>query len=216
MDNSSSTKDRTITALIVAVVILLLALGGLVGYLVLNNASTERPSPTPTTAIPVSSPTATSAPSVSPTSSMTTLCQASQLTGTLTLSPGAGNVYGTITLTNTSQKACAIPGDQFDKLLYDKTTVKNLAVVYQGMTSTSPFILSPHDAVYATIHYPNGPQCSSQTVPINVSMTYTISPGNSINITSSPNTIPFTIQTCQSESELTTVEVSSFSTNKRP
>lgn len=215
VDNQQPTN--TTPALLVLIGILILIIGGLIGYIVLGQQHMLPPALTPTvTPTNTPSPTATSSSSATPTTSATTLCQASQLDGLVTLSPGAGNVYGTITLTNTSTTSCEVPGNQFAKLLFDKTTVKNLVVIYQGFTSKSPFVLGPNDAIYATIHYPNGPQCQSGVNPINVSMTYTISPGNSINIKSSPNNIPFTIQACTSESELTQVEVSSFSTTKRP
>lgn len=217
VDNQQPTNNTP--ALLVLIGILILIIGGLIGYIVLgqrmlpSSSSSQTPAVTPTD---TPSPTPTGSLSATPSTSATTFCQASQLDGLVTLNPGAGNVYGTISLTNTSTTSCEVPGNQFAKLLFDKTTVKNLAAVYQGFTSTSPFVLAPNDSVYATIHYPNGPQCQSGVTPINVSMTYTISPGNSINIKSSPNNIPFSIQTCTSESELTQVQISSFSTKKEP
>lgn len=216
MDGTTqSPTNRTTTTLLVIVVILILIIGALTGYIFLGKDKTPHPSPalSPT---PVVSSAPSSAAASTPTPKATTVCNPANLKGTVQLSPGAGNVFGTITLTNTSTTSCEIPGNHFAQLAYDKTTAKNIVIVYQGITSTSPFVLSPNESVYATLHYPNGPQCQSGVNPVNVSLAYSISPGNAITIANTGGDIPLVINACISPSEMTQVQVGSFSTQKAP
>ncbi len=150
---------------------------------------------------------------VSPTNTMS-YCTPQNLDASLTLSHGAGNVYGTFTLKNLSQQTCQILGEEFINVAYDTNTVKNITITHTGQTQSQNFILSPGQTLYSQVHYPNGPQC--QSVGINttgVVFTYKISPTDTVSFKNENGNIMQQVQTCKSPTDMTEIQIWNMSTS---
>jgi len=138
-------------------------------------------------------------------------CSPSQLSGTVDPSPGAGNVYATVTITNISQTECQVAGNNQLQINYPNS-VTNFQVAPQDQATTPVFNLEPNKSIYSLIHYPNGPQCSSQVTGVDAGVSYNVSQAETLafTITGSPT---LEIPSCASPSEITTIDVYSFSTS---
>jgi len=175
MTSPPQKKNSLLVTLLVIVIILAFVLGGLIVYILLNKTTSSTKgiiTPTPTQIQTTSTP--------SPTETSSSFCLPSNLSSTLSLSPGAGNVYGTFKITNTSSEPCQIEGNHFIQVNYDTNTIKNLTVTHQGTNTTDVYTLQPNQSIYSQVHYPNGPQCSGPTVQDPVSFTYTISNNDTV------------------------------------
>jgi hypothetical protein len=180
----------------------------LASIVVFNIRQPKAPLPQPRIT-PEVSPTETPLPTLS-----TTDCQLASLLGTVTFEPAAGNIYGTAKLTNISKEFCMISLNKNLQLTY-LPTIKNINVVYTGTPSAASYKLFPNSSVYALIHMPNGPQCQSPLHQAQGSLSYQINTSQTLNFTSQ-NQPDFMINVCTDISDITTIEISSFSPRPLP
>lgn len=150
-------------------------------------------------------------PNVSSENNTLGFCKPQDLDANLTTQGAAGNIFGTLTIKNTSTKNCQIISVNFILPSFD---AKNITVKNQGQTGPETFTLSPNQIVYSQIHYPNGPQCSGQISQANISYSYKISVNDSVNFKNQNGSTKQTIGVCQSSSEITEVDV--WSLSKKP
>jgi hypothetical protein len=142
-------------------------------------------------------------------------CVAGDVSATVAFDAGAGNIYGALSIKNTSAKTCTIAGNNFPQLNYDQTAVKNLNVINQGLPSVKQYAIAPEAAVYARIHFPNGPQCGEAISTVNATLTYEIAPGTVLTFenvppqggTAQPS---FGINACAG-TDITSVEITNLS-----
>lgn len=135
-------------------------------------------------------------------------CSPEDIQAVLTLSPGAGNVYGTFTIKNFTKVSCLIQGGQFITPDYDSQSVKNISVSYIGHTQPVPFVLPPGQSLYSQVHYPNGPQC--QSIGFNqtpVSFSYKISSTDTVLFKTGEGKTQLVIQTCKTNSAITEIKI---------
>jgi hypothetical protein len=203
MDSSPQKRSNLLVTLLVIVIILAFVLGGLIVYILLNktnSSTTETTTPTLTQA----SPTTT----LSPVQTNSSFCIPQNLSATLSLSPGAGNVYGTFKVTNTSNEPCQIEGNHFIQPNFDSNTIKNLTVTHQGTNTTDIYTLQPNKSVFSQVHYPNGPQCSGPTVQDPVSFTYQIADNTEVTFKDAMNGKQnFVVNGCSSPTEKTEITI---------
>lgn len=144
----------------------------------------------------------------SPTPPSTVLCTPKDIEAAITTEGAAGNIYGTLTLKNISSKNCQIAGDNFVGV---QDTATNIVASPLGKDGPEEIILNPHQIVYAQIHYPNGPQCSSGIIETPVVFSYRISPKDTVVFHSRDNASVIQVTTCISSQEMTQIDVSSIS-----
>lgn len=130
-------------------------------------------------------------------------CRSHDVETLLTLDHAAGNVYGTFTLKNISNKTCQILGNKFIEPQYVSTNTK---VVHEGKTQPQAFVLSPNQTLYSQVHYPNGPQCSSETVQLPVTFSYMISPTENIVFKDQMGKAEQLMQACKSQ-DITEIQI---------
>lgn len=158
------------------------------------------------------SPTEVPSPHSSPTNTSLPYCSPQDLNALITIEGAAGNIYGTITLKNTSAQLCQILGGNIG-VFYDTGNIKNITVTAVGQTQTKPIVLTQGQTIYSQVHYPNGPQCQSlgiQTVP--VIFTYKISPTSTISFKNKEGSETQTVQACKSSKDITDIQVWNIST----
>ena len=142
-----------------------------------------------------------------------TYCESAAVQAVVTLSPGAGNVYGTFTLKNLSKNTCQILGNEFVNMSYDTNTVKNITVTHVGQTQEQPFTITSGQTLYSQVHFPNGPQCQSIGIhPIPVTFTYKISPTDTVTFRNPSEMISPVVQACSSPTDMTGVKIWEMST----
>ncbi len=144
-------------------------------------------------------------PSPKPTQAI--YCKKQDLQASIMLSPGAGNIYGTLKLTNTGSEACEIAGSNPINIQYDADRNKNIQISYVGQTQSDTFNLPPHQSLYSQVHYPNGPQCSTTTNPVIVSFSYAISSRESIEFKNEDLINPVVVQSCKLATEMTQIQI---------
>ncbi len=187
-------------------IIILLALAGFF-YSQKSSPSNLKIAPTPIhsiTVVPILTPTPTSG---------VIFCLASDLLPTITLGVGAGNIYGALTLKNTSAQTCQILGGQFVSANYDTATVKNITITHTGQTQPQPFVLSPGETIYSQVHFPNGPQC--QSIGLNqteVTFMYKISSSDEVTFRNQNGNTNQIVQTCKSSTDMTEIQIWNMST----
>jgi hypothetical protein len=145
----------------------------------------------------------------SPTTSTSQACKSENLKGSISTEGAAGNIYGTLSLKNTSSISCTIAGSETINAKFD-SSVKNLKVQEvktEGNELADTFSLKPGQTVYSQIHYPNGPQCSNGITTTNVTLTYPISPLQNVTFTPLNDPMPLGVTTCKDKSEMTTLQV---------
>ncbi|HOX29784.1 MAG TPA: DUF4232 domain-containing protein [Candidatus Paceibacterota bacterium] len=143
-------------------------------------------------------------------------CSAADLSAQVIFEGAAGTIYGAMSIKNISDKACTIAGNGFPKLNYDKATVKNLNIATLGLPSASTYTLQPGSAVYARIHFPNGPQCGSGIKMANAMLNYPIAPGIDVTF---ENVLPqggqnrpeFSITACNDPKDITDIKITNLS-----
>jgi hypothetical protein len=195
------------------VVIVLLLIIILIGasYLLLHNQKsatvTPTTSPTPTQtsqAMPTTQP--------SPSPSVSAYCMPSQLQTSMQPEGAAGNVYVTLTIKNTSKTTCQVTGNNLVKVDYP-LSVTNFKTVTKRQPTTAVFTLAPNQTIYSLIHYPNGPQCSSQATNVNAGVSYTVSANDTVSFKPTSGTT-LEIPSCGSASDITTIDLYPFSTQQ--
>jgi hypothetical protein len=113
---------------------------------------------------------ATSTPqTATPSPIANTDCTNDQLSASASYEPAAGNIYGTLTITNTSNTDCTVTLGDTIKANY---TASNISINYESNPPTLSQNLHPGDKVYSQVHYPNGPQCQSEILPKPVIFSY--------------------------------------------
>jgi hypothetical protein len=131
-------------------------------------------------------------------------CHSSDLEAILTLDHAAGNVYGTFTLKNISSKHCQVLGSKFIDAQY---TSSNTKVIHEGQVQAQAFDLVPNQTIYSQVHYPNGPQCGSETVPLPVIFTYMISPTETIVFRNQTGQAEQLVQSCKLPNDITEIQL---------
>src|SRR5258706_1231267 len=135
-------------------------------------------------------------------------CTPQDLQASLSVSAGAGNIYGKFSLKNISKSDCQILGGDFIFATYDTNIVKNITITHIGETQVSPFILSNNSPIYSQVHFPNGPQCNSIGInPVNVTFTYKISPTENVTFKNQNGEAAQVVQTCKTPSDLTDIQI---------
>jgi hypothetical protein len=143
-------------------------------------------------------------------------CSLNDLSATLMLDGAAGSIYGTAEIKNISAKACTVAGNNFPKLNYDQSAVKNLGVAEMGLPSVKLYTLDPGSSLYARTHFPNGPQCSSAINEVTATLSYEIAPNVNVTFDSlrqpgGPSQPEFTIQACSTLQDMTQVSITNLS-----
>lgn len=118
----------------------------------------------------------------------------------------------TLTLKNVSTISCQVTGNNIVKVDYP-ISVTNFKAVTKRQPTTPVFVLTPNQTIYSLIHFPNGPQCSSQATGVNTGVSYQISPKDTISFKPTTGTT-LEIPSCASSSELTTIDVYPFSSQQ--
>ena len=135
-------------------------------------------------------------------------CNPSDLEANMSTEGAAGNIFGTLTIKNISKNNCQIIGSNF---IQPSLNAVNLTVKDEAQTGPETFTLTPNQTVFSQIHYPNGPQCSSQVIQTNISYIYKISASETINFKNQNGSTNLTIGICQSPNENTELDVWSLS-----
>jgi hypothetical protein len=140
-------------------------------------------------------------------SNSTYYCVSKDLQSSLSLSPGAGNIYGTLTIKNISGKPCQIIGNNFITANYDMQTIKNISLEHVGTPESALFQLSPNQTIYSQVHYPNGPQCSTGILTAKVIFRYAVSATDIVNFADENGTKEQNVTICNSPAEITTMQI---------
>jgi hypothetical protein len=144
-----------------------------------------------------------------PTAPQSSSCKSDQLEAKLTSDGAAGNMYVTLTIKNTSQTPCNVIGNNQIQVMYPNS-VTNLKTDLKKPPTKDIFTMSPNQTIYSLIHFPNGPQCSSEATEVNAGVSYKISETDTLSFK------PFTgdtinIPSCGKETEITAIDLYSFS-----
>ncbi len=138
-------------------------------------------------------------------------CQSTDLAAKAEFEGAAGSVYGTFTITNTSDKDCTLVGQNSIQLNYD-SNINNIKVNFAKPTATERYQLSPGASVTTQLQIPNGPQCSSEVQPVTVSYRYFMENNQQLTFTDAQGQKSFMINGCASSNDITNIEAGSFST----
>ena len=182
---------------ILLALMILMILGGGCVYLTKYKTSNITPSSISPTSVPQPNETNTNSSN----------CLASDFQASVSLDPGAGNIYGTLTIKNISNKVCQVIGSNLVTPIYDTQTYKNISVLHQGKMEKDIFVLNPGQLLYSQLHYPNGPQCSDETKIAKVQFTYAISDNIKITFVDSQGNKDQSVQVCKSLTEITDIKV---------
>lgn len=203
-------KNRTII-----IILFLLFLFFAAGYFFLKEFSKSGPtpsySPSPTSSLaptnslsPAASITPTAANVTPTTQTQISQCTNDQLAATIAAQGGAGNIFGTLELTNTGATTCSVV---LGNTVIETTPAKNITVHYQQTAQTQVFVLKPHAKVYSQVHFPNGPQCSSGVTPQPITFLYKADQIAVPFQSTTPQTGTLMIQACTSQTEKTVVDI---------
>lgn len=136
-------------------------------------------------------------------------CIPAQLQAQMNTDVAAGNAYTTVTLKNISDVSCIVTGNNQLQVMYPNS-VKNFKTVVKKQPVTKEFTLAPTQTIYALIHYPNGPQCSSQGTDVNAGVSYKISDKDTVSFKPTQGDT-LNIPSCGKETDITTIDLYSFS-----
>ncbi len=140
----------------------------------------------------------------------TSSCSVQNLSSTLSFQGAAGNMYGTAQIKNLSSKSCYVSGKNFLTIQFSSPT-SNIKLAYKTPESNQTYLLGPQESIYALIHYPNGPQCSSSIKQVSTSFTYQIAQGALLTFHDMSGKQMFLITGCSAQSDITQVDISAFS-----
>jgi hypothetical protein len=138
-------------------------------------------------------------------------CATNDLKASVGFEGAAGNIFGTFTITNISNKKCQINGRNYITPNYDQNGNFNVSITNSGLPSVSAYELLPDQSVYASIHLPNGPQCSSSIKYVPVTYSYSIADSSSVAFSDSNNNKNFSISACQANKDITQVTITNLS-----
>ncbi len=184
---------------LVIVIILLILLGGASYFFYQTKLTpvTVTPSPTPTT---------------NPPSTQSTFCTSAELQATMDEEVAAGNAYVQIMLKNISSASCQVIGNNILSVGYPNS-VTNFTTVTKRQPTTPTFTLSPNQTIYALVHYPNGPQCSSQATDVNSMISYAVSSNDTVSFKPTRGDT-LLIPSCGKASEVTQIDLYPFSSTQ--
>lgn len=167
---------------------------------------------TPVTAAP--SPTPTANTSTNPTSpaAQSTFCTPSQLQATMDEEVAAGNAYVQIMLKNTSSSSCQVIGNNTLSVGYSNS-VTNFKTDVKRQPTTPAFTLAPNQTIYALVHFPNGPQCSSEGTDVNSMVSYQINDKDTVSFKPTRGDT-LLIPSCGKASEVTMIDLYPFSSTQ--
>lgn len=188
--------------LLIIIIILLL---GIIGFLFINNRNII-----PSSMLSSTPSAQDNSSNITVTNTVDGYCTPNQLKAAIEPEVAAGNYYGQITITNTSQSSCQVIGNNTLEVNYP-VSVTNFKTVSKGNTTASVFTLEPNQTIYSLIHFPNGPQCSSTATDVNAMISYAVSPTESVSFTPTMGTT-VDIPSCGNPSEMTTIDLYPFST----
>lgn len=191
---------RTILLLII---VILLVGGGYYYFQTQQQSTSPTPQPAVTTVV-TATPTATASSSA--------FCLPTQLQAVIDPEVAAGNLYGQITIKNTSQTTCQIVGNNTLEVGYP-LSVKNFQTATKGQATTPVFTLEPGQTIYSLLHFANGPQCSSMATQVNSMVSYDISTTASVTFTPTIGST-LSIPSCGNQSEITTIDLYPFSSQQ--
>jgi hypothetical protein len=183
-------------------VIIALVILGILGFWFLNMQKSQTPSSSYTSSQNNNS-TQPVTPSQEPNKTVA-YCTPNQLTGQLIPNVGAGNVFVSVTLKNTSTTECKV--DNVLPELDYPNSVQNITTSPQGQPTSKTLNLKPNQTVYSQLHYPNGPQCSGPTLGVNSAVSLQISPDNTFTFQPQGSTT-LDIEACQAASQMTQVQI---------
>jgi len=129
-------------------------------------------------------------------------CLENQLAATVSTEGAAGNIYGTLVLTNTGKTPCTVV---LGNTVTAAAEAKNVIIHDQENASLQTIILVPAEKVYSQVHYPNGPQCQSGISPSHLTLFY-----KTDKTTIAFHPIPqgtLLVQSCTSPTEKTTIDI---------
>src|SRR5258708_35109550 len=110
-------------------------------------------------------------------------CSPQDLQAELTLSHAAGNIYGTFTIKNVSDKKCQVTGNDFIAAGYDTHRIKNVNVTHLGKPEAELFQLASNQTIYSQVHYPNVLQCGRGIQTAKITFDYAISSTHRVTFT---------------------------------
>jgi hypothetical protein len=189
---------------VLVLIIVLLLIGGAGYYYLRNNTSILNPTPTP-----APTQTAQTSPIQEISDSPSSFCAPIQLEAGIEPEVAAGNYYGAITIKNISQTACQVVGNNTLTVGYP-VSVTNFKTVSKREPTTPVFTLAPNQTMYALIHFPNGPQCSSEATQVDAMVSYKISQNDLVTFKPTMGST-VSIPSCGKASEITTIDLYPFS-----
>lgn len=153
-------------------------------------------------------PSPSTKPKPSPTLAQTSYCTTDALDPRVSLETAAGNTYANISLKNISGKTCSIDGNNF---ILPTSSAANVTITKEGKEGPQYITLAPDQTVYSQVHYPNGPQCTSETETYAITFAYKISPSQTITFFDKDSNPDLSLTGCKSEEEKTPIQVWSIS-----
>lgn len=139
-------------------------------------------------------------------------CDPKQLKAEMTTEVAAGNAYTKITIQNISDKDCNIVGDNKLEVQYPNS-VKNFKTQLKRQPTEKIFTLARAQTIYSLIHYPNGPQCSSEATDVNAMVSYKISDLDTVTFKPTQGDT-LNIPSCGKETDITMIDLYSFSNSE--
>lgn len=131
-------------------------------------------------------------------------CQSASLKALIELEGSAGNTFGMLSIQNTSTQKCAIVGSNFVNVL---SSARNLTTEHMGKKGQTTFSLTPSQTVYSQINFQNGPQCNGNTEQSTLTVTYNISPANSVTFRDLTGKSAQAITVCAKNTDITKVDL---------
>jgi Domain of unknown function (DUF4232) len=140
---------------------------------------------------------------ISQTPSTNSYCKKNQLSATIETEGAAGNIYGTLTLTNISKTSCTITLGNTITAMF---STGNMILHYKQAVPSESFSLAPSAKVYSQIHYPNGPQCQSGILQQPITFFYKTNQTTKT-FTLTKQTGKLLVQACKSPNEQTLIDI---------
>lgn len=142
-------------------------------------------------------------------SSKQSFCSPKDIEAKIQMGAAAGNIYGTLTITNTSSIPCHIIGNNKINAV---SSAKNISLNYFPREGQQDILLTPNKTLYAKVHYPNGPQCQSPIVSSTITFSYALSPTDNVTFANQNGKINQGIVTCSNANEVSQVDIWNLST----
>jgi hypothetical protein len=131
-------------------------------------------------------------------------CDGRDIKSTYVADGAAGSIYGTLTMTNTSNGICQIYGDSYVTAAVE---AGNVNLVRINKNSAAPIVLQPGQSIYSQTQYQNGGQCSDGTLNSTLTLSYRISSRDTVYFQDPGGDTHQNITICKSASEPTELKV---------